>query len=258
MGVKRQSSRFQKENLRQIEGRNSVLEALRAGSVVHKIYIEEKMGADERVQEILDRAKQSQIEIIRTQSKKLIRMSKTGANHQGIIAQADFHEEPDIRQLVAEIRQTKKAPLFLVVPEVLYERNLGAILRTAEATKVDAVIINNRGHKLTPVVSKTAVGAGEYIPLIHENIFTTLKFFKQEGIWIYGLKEGDSKRIYNVDFTKPTALVIGAEDTGISISVAKYIDQLISIPMLGHIESLNMSVAASICLYEVVRQRKYK
>ncbi|MGI5827833.1 MAG: 23S rRNA (guanosine(2251)-2'-O)-methyltransferase RlmB [Patescibacteria group bacterium] len=258
MGVKRPSKRFTKEQFRQIEGRNPVREALRAGTPLKQILIEEQIKFDDRIYEIYRLAKSSGVPIVRMNSKKLRRLSKTEGHHQGVIAQAEVQEEKNLKVLLDEIYAKGKAPFFVILADVTYEHNLGAVLRSAEAAGVDAVITSNRGLKLTPVVSRTAVGAEEHIPFIHENLFTTIKLFKKEGITIFGAKEGDSRSIFRTNFKRGVALVIGGEDKGISEPLAKLIDENISIPMLGKIESLNLSVAAAICLYEVVRQRKYE
>ena len=130
-------------------------------------------------------------------------------------------------------------------------------MRSAEAAGVDAVIVSNRCFGLTPVVSRTSMGACEHIPLIHENLYNALEILKDYGVKIFGARESKAQSIFQTDFSLPAAIVMGAEDKGISQTLAKHIDQFISIPMLGKIESLNVSVAAAICMYEVVRQRKY-
>ncbi len=257
MGVKRPSQRFSKENLRQIEGRNPVREALRAKTPLTKVLLEEKIHFDDRLQEIYTLAQKQHIPVERMNSRKLRQTSKTDGHHQGVIAFAEEIDEPNIRQLVEEIYQAKRQPFFVVLAGVLYEHNLGAVLRSAEAAGADAVIVPNRSIGLTPVVSRTAVGAEEHIPLIHENLFMVLKYFKEQGIKILGAREGENKSLYRTDLRSGLAFVMGTEDTGISEPLEKLIDTYISIPMLGKIESLNMSVATAICLYEVVRQRKF-
>jgi len=211
MSVKKQSQRFQKQEFRQIEGRNPVMEALLAGTEIKNFYIEENLNRDDRVLKILKLARKRGIRVEKIYSKKLKRMSKTGGHHQGVILHAELKPEQDVLHLLRDVLDKNETPLFIVAPEIIYEHNLGAILRSAEASGVHAVITSNRGLELTAVVSRTAVGAGEYIPLIHENIFTTLKFFKKQGIKIFGLQESENnKRIFNCDFTVPMAIVIGS------------------------------------------------
>lgn len=257
MKVKKQPDRYNRQARRQIEGRNPIREALRAGSPIDMIFVEEAMKSDERLMEIYSLARKNKINLEKISSKKLKTYSKTGGNHQGIIAFAQEEEELKINFVYENIIKNKQNPFFLILTDVVYEQNLGAVLRSAECAGVNAVIAPKKAPRLTPVVSRAAVGAGEYIPLIHENLFTTIKYLKSEGVKIVGAREGDNKIIYRCDFTKPIAILMGAEDTGISEPLEKLVDELISIPMLGRIESLNMSVAAALCIYEVVRQRKY-
>lgn len=257
MGVKRPSKRFSKEQIRQIEGRNPVREALRAGTPITKIFLEEQLKLDDRMHEILNLARQSEIKVEKVASKKLRQISKTAGHHQGIIAHAEETEEKNLKKLLDEIYESKREPFFVILAGVLYEHNLGAVIRTAESSGVDAVIVSNRAFGLTPVVSRTAVGAEEHIPLIHENLFFAVKLMKEQGIRILGASEKSGTLIYNAPLKKGVAIIMGAEDTGISESLDKLVDDYISIPMLGEIESLNMSVATALCLYEVVRQRKY-
>lgn len=257
MGVKKVPRRYNKEQLRQVEGRNAVREALRAGKKVVNLMIEESIKFDDRITEIYNLARQRNIDIDRPYPSKMKRLSKTGGHHQGVIAQIELEAEEKIEVILNNLRKTNKTPFFIILTNVLYEHNLGAVLRSAETTGVDAVLVNNKTPQLTAIVERTAVGAGEYVPLIHTNLFTTLNYLRNEGVKIFGAREGNNKIIYRCDFTLPIAIVIGAEDKGISDPISKNIDQFISIPLLGKIESLNMSVAAALCMYEVVRQRKY-
>jgi 23S rRNA (guanosine2251-2'-O)-methyltransferase len=257
MGVKRLPKRLLQQPIRQIEGRNPVREALRAGTPLTKIILEEGMRSDERIEEIYRLAQQNNIPIEKYWSKKLTKLSKTGGHHQGVIAYAQPIEEKSIKDIVEQKREEGKNLFVVILSDVLYEHNLGAVLRTAESTGVDAVVVPKKAPELTAVVNRTAVGAGEYVPLIHENLFQVVDYLKDEGVKLFGTKEGKNKSLYRTNFTGPVAIIMGAEDTGISESLQKQIDEFISIPMLGHIESLNMSVAAAICMYEVVRQRKY-
>lgn len=257
MGVKRPSGRFSKPKFRQIEGRNPVLEAFRAKTPIDFLYLEEGLHLDDRLSEVYRLAAKQKTQIEKLSAKRLRQMSKTGGHHQGVIAHAEPWHSENFKIYFDQLLKKKDKPFFLILPEILYEHNLGAVLRSAEAAGVDGVILSNRGLPISPVVCKTAVGAEEHLPIFYENIFSTIKLLKNKAIKIYGLEEGDHKRIYNAKFEYGTALIIGAEDHGITETVAQHIDEFVSIPMLGNIGSLNMSVAASVCMYEIVRQRKY-
>ncbi len=243
-----------RQNLRQIEGRNPVLESLRAQTTIVKLSLEEKMRSDERISEIIQLAKSKNIEIVRLSRKNLTKISKTDS-HQGVIAWAEWPEEKSVKQILAQTQKQNKDPLFIILPKVTYEQNLGAVIRTAEAAGVDAIIVGNRGMNLTPVVTKVAMGATEYIPLIHENIFSVVKFLRNEGIRIVSAEASGQKSVYETDLTGPLALVIGDEHRGISEALGQRVDLAIKIPLLGKISSLNMSVAAGIVMYEAVRQK---
>lgn len=256
MKVKKPSQRFTPEIQRQIEGRNPVLEALKAGTQINKILIEEGVGRDERISLILSLARKKDLKIIKTRRKTINKLSKTGGQHQGIIAYAQIAEELSFNQIIADLWQKKELPLFIILSNVVYEHNLGAVLRSAEAAGVHAVIVPKRSFGLTPVVCKTAVGAEEYIPLIHENIFNVLKICKKTGIKIIAASEKAHINLYKSNLNRGIAIVMGAEDEGIGLSIEKYVDEFIAIPMKGKIESLNMSVSASLFIFETLRQRE--
>lgn len=252
----RSTLKSQKQNLRQIEGRNPVLEALRAGSPVEKVLFEQAMHYDERLGEIKKRAQEAGIEINQSSRKVMQRLSRTGV-HQGVIAWAQWPEEPAIKQILATASREEREPFFIILPQVTYEQNLGALLRTAEAAGVDAVIVSHRVIGLTPVVSRVAMGAAEYVPLIHENIFSVLRQLKDEGVRLVAAVASASKDMYEAKLTGPLALIIGEEHKGLSQTVNRRLDLTVKIPMFGKISSLNLSVAAGILMYEVVRQRRF-
>jgi len=242
---------------RQIEGRNAVREVLRAGSKVDKIFLEIGVKFDEKLDEIHRLAVASRIPIEKVIPKKLNKISKTDNHHQGVIAMAEALEEKSIKQVYQEVIGRGDLPFFIILAGVLYEHNLGAVLRSAESCGAHGVIVPNRAIGITPVVSRTAVGAQEYIPLIHDNLFNTLKFFHDEAVFIIAASEDATKPLFQADFTKPLALIIGAEDAGISTGFDKYLNDKVRIPMFGKIGSLNLSVAAAVCMFEVIRQRKF-
>jgi len=243
-------------NQRQIEGRNPVLEALRAGTQVVKIVFEEKMKADERISEIRELAQKKKIRVDRLKRKVLDNISRT-KTHQGVIGWAEEMEESSVRQILEVARKENREPFFIILPDVTYEQNLGAVVRTAEAGGVDAVIVSHRASQITPLVSRMSMGATEYLPLIHENIFSVLRLFRDEGIKVAAADLAAEKTLFQSDLSGPIALLIGNEHKGISQTLCQRIDLKVKIPMLGKIDSLNLSVAAGILIYEVVRQRQF-
>jgi len=193
--------------------------------------------------------------VVRLSRKTLEKISKTSA-HQGVMAWAQWPEEVSVKQILVQAQKQGKDVFFIILPQVTYEQNLGAVLRTAEAARVDAVIVGNRSLPLTPVVTRVAMGATEYIPLIHENIFSAIRLLKEEGIKIIAAEAKAKKSIYETNLTGPIAIVLGNEHRGISQTLSERIDLAVKIPLFGKINSLNLSVAAGIMMYEVVRQRR--
>lgn len=191
---------------------------------------------------------------VRTVSKDQLDMYAPGLRHQGVIAAveaADYQGEEALDLPATPDR------LVLVLDGVQDPHNLGACLRTAEAVGVTAVIIpKDRAVGLTPVARKAAAGAAERVPVVAvTNLVRTLEKLKSLGYWITGLAGEEDDSIYDVDLTGPTVLVMGGEGEGLRRLTAETCDRLVQIPMVGKIESLNVSVAAAVCLYEAFRQR---
>lgn len=179
-------------------------------------------------------------------------------NHQGIIAVCEPSEVFDEYFLKSLIKRSSKNTLLLILDEITDPHNLGACLRSADATGVDAVIIpKNNSVGLTPTVRKVACGAAETIPLVVvKNLARLISDLKKEGVWILGATGEAKKNIYHLDFTGHTALVMGAEGRGMRHLTKESCDELFSIPMIGTVESLNVSVATGVALFEVLRQRQ--
>ena len=216
--------------------------------------MEEGLRRDERIDEIFRLSGQAKIRKKRFTRKKLEKISRTGV-HQGIIARAAFPEPPTIRQIINTCFQKGKSPFFIVLPEVEYAHNLGAVMRSAEVFGVDAVITGKREMQVDAVVTRASMGATEHIPLIHENIFNVLKLFKKEDIKTVAAEMAGKKSLFEVSLSGPLALVIGGEHKGITETVLSRVDEVVYIPMFGKISSLNLSVAAGILMYETMRQR---
>ena len=236
----------------QIEGRNAVLEALKNGREIDYIYI--KKGENEgSINKIIGKAKDMKIMIKVVDKNKLDEMSES-KNHQGIIAVANEYRYFELEEILEQTRE--KAGFFLILDEIEDTNNLGAIIRSAEASGVDAIIIpKRRACQVNATVEKTAAGATSHIKIVRvTNLAQTIEKLKESGIWIYSV-DMDGADYTKTDLKGKIALVIGNEGKGISRLVKEKSDFTVSIPMKGHINSLNASVAASILMFEAVRQR---
>jgi len=239
-----------------IIGINPVLEALKAGRPVQRLLVSDQRKQDRDVQTILRLARECGAEV-RFASRETLNREVPGANHQGVVALAAAKQYTTIDDILAIPVQQGKAPLFLVLDGVEDPRNLGAILRTADAAGVHGVIIpERRASGLTETVAKVAAGAMEHVPVVKVvNIVNTLEELKKNGVWVAGAEAGGDTVYWEADFVRPTALVLGGEDRGVRRLVRERCDYLVSLPLVGKISSLNVSVAAGILLYEALRQR---
>ncbi len=211
---------------------------------------------DKRLTQLVDDLLDLGIEPEKVDRKRLDRFAD-GKNHQGIVIEVDMpaaQSENDLKQAVESL--TEKA-LFLVLDNVQDPHNLGACLRTADATGVHGVIITkDNATGITPTVCKVASGAAETVPVYQvTNLARTLRWLKDHGIWVMGAAGETKQTAYQTDFTVPLAIVIGAEGKGMRRLTKEECDLLVKLPMLGQVESLNLSVATGVLLYEVVRQR---
>ncbi len=181
-----------------------------------------------------------------------------GAPHQGVVLRCRTRAPLNETELTSVLGSRARVPLLLVLDGVQDPRNLGACLRTAEAAAVDAVIIPaHRAVGLTSTVCKVASGAAESVPLVEVgNLARTLRGLKAAGVWLIGAEAEADSSLYRADLTLPTALVLGGEGQGLRRLTRELCDKLVQIPMRGEVESLNVSVAAGICLFEAVRQRQ--
>lgn len=239
-----------------LEGRNAVLEALRSGRTIDKVYIAAG-ETDSGLARLASLAREAGAVVSPVDRRKLDRMSVTGA-HQGIIVQAAAHAYVSIEEMLDLAARRGEPPLLVVCDELSDPHNLGAILRSAECAGAHGVVIpKRRGVGLTATVAKASAGAVEYMPVARvSNLTATLRELKARGVWVYGTAADGAVPLYQADLKGPAALVIGNEGHGMSRIVAETCDLLVSIPMNGKISSLNASAAAAILLYEAVRQRR--
>ena len=238
-----------------IEGRNAVIEALRTEASIDKIFIQ-KGEVDKTLGHIASKARAAGIVVVEADRRKLDGMSRTHA-HQGVIALAAVREYVSVDDILADAAAKNESPLIVVCDEISDPHNLGAILRTAECAGAHGVIIpKRRSAGLTAIVAKTSAGAVSYMPVARvANIPSLLKDLKKQGVWVFGTAADGNTTLYNADLKGPAAIVIGSEGDGMTRLAAENCDFLVSIPMKGHISSLNASAAAAILLYEAVRQR---
>ncbi len=177
--------------------------------------------------------------------------------HQGIVAAVSESREWTEDDLLAQLAGSDKSPFLLVLDGVTDPHNLGACMRTADAVGVQAVIVpKDKSASLTPVARKVACGAAETVPFVRvTNLARFLRSLQDQGVWLIGTAGEAKATLYQADFKGPVALVMGAEGKGMRRLTREHCDQLINIPMLGHVDSLNVSVATGVCLYEALRQR---
>lgn len=239
-------------------GLHAVSAALRyQASQVQDLWLASGGQTNPRLRVLAETAAELGIRVHHVARQELDRLSDN-ARHQGVVARlhsaASAYSEADLPRLLSACTQP---PLLLVLDGIQDPHNLGACLRTAEAAGVDAVIVPaDRAVGLTASVRKVAAGAAEIIPLITvTNLARTLRQLQEQGIWLMGAAEQASHSVYSTDLSGPVALVLGAEDKGLRRLTREHCDQLIRIPMAGKIESLNVSVATGVLLFEAVRQR---
>ncbi|ATW27098.1 23S rRNA (guanosine(2251)-2'-O)-methyltransferase RlmB [Candidatus Formimonas warabiya] len=237
-----------------IAGRNSVLETLRSGRSVNKVYVAQ--GSREgSIREIIALVKERGIPL--QESDRSVLDKLTAERHQGVVAEAAPYEYVEVEDIIKKARDRGEDPLVLILAELEDPHNFGAILRTAEAVGVHGVIIpKRRGVQLNATVAKVSSGAAEYVPVARvPNLVNAVEKLKELGLWISGADmEGDSS-LWAANLTGPLALMIGGEGRGIPRLLKEKCDFRTYIPMKGVISSLNASAAASVLLFEVLRQR---
>lgn len=238
-----------------IEGRNAVIEALRAGRTIDKIYIAAG-DTDKTLGHIASKAKDMGIVVVDADRRKLDFMSVTKA-HQGVVAVCAVREYASVDDILTAAGEKNEAPFVIVCDEVSDPHNMGAIIRSAECAGAHGIVIpKRRSAGLTAIVDKASAGAAEHALVARvPNIPAAIGELKEKGLWIYGTASDGSSDLWNTDFTGPMALVIGSEGDGMGRLVRERCDFIVNIPMKGRVTSLNAAAAAAVTMYEVLRQR---
>jgi 23S rRNA (guanosine2251-2'-O)-methyltransferase len=239
-----------------LAGKHPVLEALKAGRPLNKIWVSENAQRSQ-IAPILEAAKARGVVVQQADKRKLDQLAQ-GFPHQGVVAQAAAAAYADVDDILALAAQRGEPPFLVLLDEVEDPHNLGSVLRTAECTGVHGVVVpKRRSASLTAVVAKTSAGAVEYVPVARvSNLAQTIDKLKEAGVWIAGAAGEAGTDVYRANLKGPLAIVIGNEGRGLSRLVRERCDFLVSLPMFGKIHSLNASVAAGVILYEAVRQRR--
>ncbi len=243
---------MKKENL--IFGIHPILEAIKSNKPIDKLYIQKGLSSD-RIETILQDIDQDTVTINYVPIEKLDRLVRS--NHQGVVATISPIIFQPLEKIVEELLDSKKIPLLLILDQVSDVRNFGAILRAAECTGVDAVIIQKKGG--APVSGdtvKVSAGAIFNVPLCKvDHIKDAIYYLQGSGIKTIAATEKTQNSVYNTDLTGPIAIIMGSEGLGVSKSVLSLVDEKMALPLLGKINSLNVSVASGVFLYETIRQR---
>ncbi len=229
---------------------NAIIEFLKTSPRrLNKIFIQKEKG-HQKISEIIRLARNNHIPVVFAPREKL---DKLHPDHQGAVALVAEKEYVELEDLLVQ----GKNAFLVILDEVVDPQNLGAIIRSAEGAGADGLIIQERHSAgLTAAVAEAAAGAISHLPVARvTNISRAIEQLKEKGIWVVGAEADAEKRWYEFDFTRPVAIVLGSEGHGLRQNVKKKCDELLSLPMLGQVNSLNVSAAAAVFFYEVVRQR---
>ncbi|MBU5267653.1 23S rRNA (guanosine(2251)-2'-O)-methyltransferase RlmB [Virgibacillus proomii] len=237
-----------------IIGKNPVIEALKSGRSVNKVFVSEHLNANAQAK-IYQLGKKAGTVVQKVPKQKIDQL--TGGNHQGVVAYVAPYDYASLDELFQRAKQKDEAPFLLILDELEDPHNLGSILRTADAVGAHGVIIpKRRSVGLTATVAKTAAGALEHVPVARvTNIANTIDELKERHIWVVGTEANAKEDYRQLEGTLPLAIVIGNEGKGMSRLVRKKCDWMVRLPMKGKVSSLNASVACSLLLYEVYRKR---
>lgn len=242
------------EKTTQIYGIRAVIEAIDSDKSIDKVFIQKGLKGD-LFNELGTLIRKHGINTSYVPIEKLNRLTKN--NHQGVVANISPIVFYSLEALVEDVISKKETPLFLLLDQLSDVRNFGAIIRTAECTGVDGIIIQKKGAApVTADTIKTSAGAAFKVPIAKvDHIKDAVFYLQASGIQVVAATEKTKSTVYDVSFKEPCAIVMGSEDRGVSPSVLKAADKSAKLPLLGEIDSLNVSVACAVFLYEVVRQR---
>ncbi|MFQ4137058.1 23S rRNA (guanosine(2251)-2'-O)-methyltransferase RlmB [Nodosilinea sp. PGN35] len=239
-----------------IYGRHAVEAALQAQRPLNRVWVNDRIRYDPRFLPLIDEAKANGAVIDEVDTIRLNQIT-AGANHQGIAAQAAAHVYHDLNAMIETALGAAKVPVIIAADSITDPHNLGAIIRTAEALGAQGMVIpQRRAAGVTATVAKVAAGALETLPVARVvNLKRALDTLKEKGFWIYGLASEASQPVHRATFDRPTVIVVGAEGSGLSLTVQQSCDALVSIPLRGTVPSLNASVATGMALYEIYRHQ---
>ena len=238
-----------------IEGRNPVMEALKSGREIDKIYVL-KGDSQGSLVKIIGLARKNRIPLVEVDKRKLDEMSESHS-HQGVIALIPPVDYVSVDEILKRAEQKGEAPFIVVLDEIEDPHNLGSVIRTANGAGVHGIIIpKHRASGITATVAKVAAGACFYTPVAKvTNLTRTIEELKHKGVWFYGADMNGEKTVFETDFSGGVGIIIGNEGKGISRLVKEQCDFLVRIPMLGEIESLNASVSAGIFMYQAASSK---
>jgi len=235
-----------------LEGRNMVHDALTSGQKIASVLLSTSTLNDPRIKEIEDLARKNEVAVQKIDPEEIAKMSDS-RNPQGVIALMSIPETPTLEQIL----KAKRNAFILLVNHIDYEQNLGAILRTAWAAGVDAVVASPNGvHEVTPVVAKVSMGAAAYVPLLGMSMFQAIKLLHEYAVPVVGVEVNMGESYTKTNLKGPVAFVMGGEAVGLSEPLQKECDLFVNIPMNESVASLNVSVATGLVLFEKLRQEK--
>jgi 23S rRNA (guanosine2251-2'-O)-methyltransferase len=238
-----------------VYGRHAVEAAIDSQRPLNRLWVNARLAFDSRFRPLILAAKANGAVIDEVNTQRLNQLVQ-GANHQGIVAQVAAHDYIDLLALIQQAKAAVRRPVIIAADGITDPHNLGAIIRTAEALGAQGVVIpQRRAVGITPTVAKVAAGALEQLPVARVvNLGRALETLKSNGFWIYGMLAKADQTVYETTFSDPVVLVVGAEGSGLSLSIQNQCDVLLSIPLVGKTPSLNASVATGMMLYEIYRQ----
>lgn len=244
------------EKTEMIFGTRAVMEAIKAGREIEKIYVQSGLTND-LIKELINTAKEHQAPYSFIPQAKLNRLSNK--NHQGVICVLSAVQYASLENIIDKCYSEGREPFFLILDRVTDVRNFGAMARTAECAKLDAIILEDKGNApITGDAMKTSAGALSHLAVCRvKDMKKTFKLLKENGIQLVACTEKTKVTLYELDLNTPIALILGSEEDGISPQMLKEADHLAKIPLSGIIESLNVSVAAGIAIYEAIRQKNF-